>query len=146
MRNLRNIIILIFVVAGTLACQREPGNLNGLKKLMQTAGYKGEYKQPDSKLEKMALNLIGVNDLLIYRDEELHAFVFKVKEGKDPSKTLDDVEGYLRRFVKFSDEEEKDEIEAKWEQLKKDARVRGQYLLIWHGENQENLLRAFRFF
>jgi hypothetical protein len=146
MRNLRNIIILIFVVAGMLACQREPGNLNGLKELMQTAGYKGEYKQPDSTLEKMALNLIGVNDLLIYRDDELHAFVFKVKDGKDPNKTLDDVEGYLRRFVKFSDDEEKDEMEAKWDQLKKDARVRGQYLLIWHGENQGNLLRAFRFF
>lgn len=146
MKTFSKLIVFSLVIAGILACQREPGNLNTLKERMQAAGYIGEYRQPNGTLEKMALNLIGVNDLLIYNDEQLNAFVFRVKDGKDPRESLDEVEGYLRRFVNFSDDAEKEEMEAKWEQLKKDAKVRGQFLLVWYGDNEEDLLRAFRFF
>lgn len=146
MKTFSKLIVFSLILAGVSACQREPGNLNELRSRMEANGYIGNYRQPNGTLEKMALNLIGVNDLLIYNDEQLHAFVFRVKDGKDPRESLDEVEGYLRRFVNFSDEEEKEEMEAKWEQLKKDAKVRGQFLLIWYGDNEEDLLRVFRLF
>lgn len=146
MKTFSKLIVFSLIMAGILACQREPGNLNTLKERMQAAGYSGEYRQPNGTLEKMALNLISVNDLLIYSDEQLHAFVFRVKDGKDPRESLDEVEEYLRRFVKFSTEEEERDAEQKWEQIKRDAKVRGQFLLVWYGDNEEDLLRAFRFF
>jgi hypothetical protein len=146
MKTFSKLIVFSLILAGISACQREPGNLNELRSRMEANGYNGNYRQPNGTLEKMALNLIGVDDLLIYNDEQLHAFVFRVKDGKDPRESLDEVEGYLRRFVNFSDEEEKEEMEAKWEQLKKDAKVRGQFLLIWYGDNEEDLLRVFRLF
>jgi hypothetical protein len=146
MKIISKLIIFSLVLAGILACQREPENLNALKEKMQTAGYYGEYHQPNSQLEKMALNLIGVNDLLIYNDDKLHAFVFKVKDGKDPRESLDQVEDYVRRFVTFKDDGEEKEMEETGEKVKNDAKVRGQFLLVWYGDNEEDLLRAFRFF
>jgi cobalamin biosynthesis Mg chelatase CobN len=146
MKSFRKLIVFSLVMAGFLACQREPGNLNALKEKMQAAGYSGEYRQPNSTLEKMALNLIGMNDLLIYHDANLKAFVFKVKEGKDPKEALDQVEDYLRRYVTFSDDGEEKEMEEIWGKVRNDAKVRGQFLLVWYGDNEEDLLRAFRFF
>ncbi|MBW6497315.1 MAG: hypothetical protein K0B09_02915 [Bacteroidales bacterium] len=146
MKIFRTLIVFSLMLAGFLACQREPGNLNVLKEKMQRAGYSGEYRQPNGTLEKMALNLIGVNDLLIYHDANLKAFVFKVKEGKDPRESLEQVEDYVRRFVTFKDDGEEKEMEETWEKVKNDAKVRGQFLLVWYGDNEEGLLRAFRFF
>lgn len=129
-----------------MACQQDPGNLNSLKDRMMANNYSGEYWQPSSRLEKMALGLIGVDDLLVYNDDNLNAFVFKVKEGKDPKQALEELESYVRGHVTFNVENGDQSQEVTWQQIKDDAKVRGQYLLLWFGENEEDLLRIFRFF
>ena len=146
MKNIRSLIVFIVLFLSILACQREPGNLNSMKERMLANGYEGTYWQPSSRLEKMALNLIGIEDLLIYNDSTLNAFVFKVKEGKDPQKSLDQLESYVKDNVTFNIEEGSHGNEITWEQIKKDAKIRGQYLLLWFGENEQDLLRIFRFF
>ena len=146
MKRLRNLIVFSILFSSIMACQREPGTLNSMKERMLANGYEGTYWQPNSRLEKMALNLIGVDDLLIYNDSTLNAFVFKVKEGKDPQKSLDQLESYVKDNVTFNTGETSQETEVTWEQIKKDAKIRGQYLLLWFGENEEDLLRIFRFF
>ena len=146
MKSLRSIILLIFIMASLMACQRDPGNLNSLKERMKANNYSGEYWQPSSRLEKMALNLIGVDDLLVYNDDNLKAFIFKVKDGKDPQQALDQLEQYVKDNVTINTGSDGNSNEVSWEQIKEDAKIRGQYLLLWFGENEEDLLRVFRFF
>ncbi|MEE4178012.1 MAG: hypothetical protein V2I46_10940 [Bacteroides sp.] len=146
MKSLRGFIIFSIVLLSIISCQQEPGNLNSLKERMMANGYAGEYWQPNSKLERMALTLIGVDDLLVYNDDYLNAFVFKIKEGKDPEKALAELESYVREQVTFNVENGDQSKEVTWQQIKDDAKIRGQYLLLWFGENEEDLLRVFRFF
>lgn len=146
MKSIRNLIVFSFILTGMLACQREPGTLNSLKERMLANGYEGTYWQPGSRLEKMALNLIGVDDLLVYDDENLNAFVFKVREGKDPQKSLDQLESYIKDNVTINTGDDGNGNEVTWEQIRKDAKIRGQYILLWFGQNEEDLLRVFQFF
>ncbi|MDX9941183.1 MAG: hypothetical protein RBS53_03065 [Bacteroidales bacterium] len=146
MKSLKSSILLIFVMAGMIACQQDPGNLNSLKERMMANNYSGDYWQPSSRLEKMALNLIGVDDLLVYNDDNLNAFIFKVKDGKDPQQALDQLEQYVKDNITINTGSDGNKNEVSWEQIKEDAKVRGQYLLLWFGENEEDLLRVFRFF
>ena len=146
MKSLKSSILLIFVMAGMIACQQDPGNLISLTERMMAINYSGDYWQPSSRLEKMALNLIGVDDLLVYNDDNLNAFIFKVKDGKDPQQALDQLEQYVKDNITINTGSDGNKNEVSWEQIKEDAKVRGQYLLLWFGENEEDLLRVFRFF
>lgn len=144
MKPLYRLIVFSFLLVGAFACQRETSNLNALKQRMQAGGNWGEYRQANNTLEKISLNLIGVNDMLMYHQAGLKAFVFKEKEGKDPLFALDEAESFLKEYLNLGAEADGKRFEEIWQTIKSDAKVRGQFLLVCHGINQANLLRAFR--
>ncbi len=84
MKYLKNYLLIVFVVPFLFfqSCKDEESKLELLQEQLLQNGYDDFFDKP-GRMEKTALNVVGIKDALIYSSDELYVVFIEIDKDKD---------------------------------------------------------------
>lgn len=137
-----SILSFLFILL-TVSCQQEERNLEFLETEIVKLGYTGKFERPSGNFQKIALEIVGVDDFLAFKGKKDSFVIFQLKNDneKDVAERFESalslVEGYIGA-------EDKKNIADSKEKIREHSFQEGKILLLWEKERPEDIVKVIR--
>lgn len=133
------LIILLFAVS----CKQSEKNLEFLEDEIVKMGYTGKFEKPSGSFQRIALELVGVEDYLAFKGEKSSFIVLEMKPGNDKD-VIERVESVLSLAEGYISDEDRENIAESKEKLREHSFQQGNILLLWEDQQPEDLVKVIR--
>lgn len=110
-----------------------------VKQEMTSMGYDGTFREPTGALERAAINLVGVDEMLIYESAENHIAVIQFRSTNE-EEIRNRIESVITFVEPYLSPEDLNNITNPQELLDKNSVLHNNMMLVWQTEKPEDLV------
>ncbi len=141
MRKITLTTLIILLIA--VSCKQRERNLEFLEDEIVKMGYTGKFEKPSGGFQRMALELVGVEDFLAFKGDNSSFIIFEMKSGNDKD-VIERVESVLSLAEGYISDEDRRNISDSKEKLRAHSFQQGNILLLWENQKPEDLVKVIR--
>jgi hypothetical protein len=136
----KSILGFIIITLLFISCQKKERDMEFVKQEMTEMGYDGTFREPTGTLEKTAINLVGIDEMLIYESQGNHIVVLQFRSTNE-DEIRNRIESVITFVEPYLSPEDMDNINNHKELLDRNSIIHNNMMLVWQTERPEDLVK-----
>jgi hypothetical protein len=144
--SIKKSILLLFVSLAimTFSCrEKKDKDFDFIQDHLINTGYHGQFERPEGAFQKAALNLLGVDDVLAYRNDGSSFAIVKIKPGKEED-IFERLAPVLSLVEQYLNEQDRKEIPKSLNALKENSLQHNNILLFWETDKPKDVEKLIK--
>lgn len=137
--NKKSVLGFIVITILLISCQKKERDMEFVKQEMTNMGYDGTFREPSGTLETTAINLVGIDEMLIYESAGNHIVVLQFRSTNE-EEIRNRIESVITFVEPFLSPEDIDNINNHRELLDENSVIHNNMMLVWQTEKPEDLV------
>lgn len=137
--KIKSIIIFIAMAITFFSCQKKERDLQYIQQEMIELGYEGTFREPSTSLERAAISLVGIDEMLIYEEIDNHIVILQFKSTNE-EEIRNRIESVITFLEPYLSPEDINNITNAKELLDNNTIIHNNIMLAWQSERPENLI------
>lgn len=137
--NKKSVLGFIVITILLISCQKKERDMEFVKQEMTNMGYDGTFREPSGTLETTAINLVGIDEMLIYESAGNHIVVLQFRSTNE-EEIRNRIESVITFVEPFLSPEDIDNINNHRELLDENSLIHNNMMLVWQTEKPEDLV------
>ncbi|MFW5706877.1 MAG: hypothetical protein ACOCX0_02815 [Bacteroidota bacterium] len=136
-------LIFVFFIFMITGCDQKQTSLDFLEQEMKQIGYEGTFERPKGVIQKTALSLMGVNDVIVFNSPGSTLLIAQLSEGNNKDMT-EQLESLLSIAEPYISEKDKDNLHRSKEMIRERSIQHNQIVLMWQDQKPEDLVKLIQ--